>query len=184
MNFNPRTPCGVRHDRFLAFDRRRARFQSTHPVRGATLVFRCSASRRGISIHAPRAGCDYDVLRGHSRAGCISIHAPRAGCDIEPNFFSFIPLNFNPRTPCGVRHGINALMQVTELISIHAPRAGCDSAEQKWTEETNHISIHAPRAGCDGTATQSARSYQEQFQSTHPVRGATRRPSKRHLNMP
>ena len=126
MNFNPRTPCGVRHDRFLAFDRRRARFQSTHPVRGATLVFRCSASRRGISIHAPRAGCDYDVLRGHSRAGCISIHAPRAGCDIEPNFFSFIPLNFNPRTPCGVRHGINALMQVTELISIHAPRAGCD----------------------------------------------------------
>ena len=33
-------------------------FQSTHPVRGATLTITVSAMRLAISIHAPREGCD------------------------------------------------------------------------------------------------------------------------------
>ena len=59
---------------------------------------------RGISIHAPRAGCD------HSTA------APR---DSATN-------HFNPRTPCGVRHNALDHVRVNLRISIHAPRAGCD----------------------------------------------------------
>ena len=52
------------------------KFQSTHPVRGATLNYEVLAKMYRISIHAPREGCD-----------------PRWG--LTPP----APPNFNPRTP-------------------------------------------------------------------------------------
>ena len=56
-DFNPRTPCGVRQPTAPPCGGC-LRFQSTHPLRGAT-----SCPCRGyvavrISIHAPLAGCD------------------------------------------------------------------------------------------------------------------------------
>ncbi len=53
-----------------------AKFQSTHPVRGATLALGIPKGDKGISIHAPREGCDDldDTLALRAR-------------------------NFNPRTP-------------------------------------------------------------------------------------
>ena len=55
--FNSRTPCGVRrHDRLLWL----------------TLY--------GVSIHAPRVGCDLDK-RYIDQLRPVSIHAPRVGCD-------------------------------------------------------------------------------------------------------
>ena len=33
-------------------------FQSTHPVRGATVTVPADSRTRPISIHAPREGCD------------------------------------------------------------------------------------------------------------------------------
>ena len=56
-------------------------------------------------------------------------------------------------------------------ISIHAPREGCDKAIESAFGSAS-ISIHAPREGCDvnGIGGISGRI---QFQSTHPVRGAT-----------
>ena len=59
MNFNPRTPCGVRltYDEFRALERE---FQSTHPVWGATQRRTYPPSKGGISIHAPRVGCDWE----------------------------------------------------------------------------------------------------------------------------
>ena len=100
-------------------------FQSTRPVRGATLfvdvfiaVFMISihAPRAGrddpdlslsgtseISIHAPRAGRDLDALKAHRRDSAISIHAPRAGRDILFMLFALVRKNFNPRAPCGAR---------------------------------------------------------------------------------
>ena len=56
------------------------RFQSTHPVRGATLHIMADFMGKGISIHAPREGCDL-VGGGAAHASDISIHAPREGCD-------------------------------------------------------------------------------------------------------
>ena len=35
---------------------------------------------QNISIHAPRAGCDFRVIT-ELKELVISIHAPRAGCD-------------------------------------------------------------------------------------------------------
>ena len=40
------------------------RFQSTHPVRGATALGVDGGPAIGISIHAPRAGCDSDSSPG------------------------------------------------------------------------------------------------------------------------
>ena len=194
-NFNPRTPCGVRRT-----GRRKssglALFQSTHPVRGATDPFfrkRISDSdfnprtpcgvrlespvlvvnTTDISIHAPRAGFDL-ILFSARRVLLISIHAPRAGCDAPfTPFPSPKTTHFNPRTPCGVRP-----FQVSELccyylkISIHAPRAGCDVKHPDGYGRSG-ISIHAPRAGCDlGIA--GVQHIHQKFQSTHPVRGATK----------
>ena len=77
--FNPRTPCGVRPQKVeniaCYF-----KFQSTHPVRGATGGGREARVLEPVSIHAPRAGCD-------------GIRRPRLAS----------PSSFNPRTPCGVR---------------------------------------------------------------------------------
>ena len=124
-NFNPRTPCGVRHWR------------------------PCSGSRPGwISIHAPRVGCDPDKIAALDIYD-ISIHAPRVGCDPSAmipwtrpaKFQSTHPVwgatcgwakrpartpYFNPRTPCGVRRHPAWKTPAGRKISIHAPRVGCD----------------------------------------------------------
>ena len=82
LNFNPRTPRGVRLLSTM-FMMRDSLFQSTHPARGAT------ASPHG--------------LHPNHR---ISIHAPREGCDTLPHTIFLSPGNFNPRTPRGVRLGV------------------------------------------------------------------------------
>ena len=56
------------------------KFQSTHPVRGATPVIDTRRAAGTISIHAPRAGCDVGGIEARLPPG-ISIHAPRVGCD-------------------------------------------------------------------------------------------------------
>ena len=111
-------------------------------------------------------------------------------------------LNFNPRAPCGARLGFQASDALNAIISIHAPRAGRDPASRpppgRTTENFNprapcgarrrhpaghphrvSISIHAPRAGRD-TVNAYNLSANTRFQSTRPVRGATRR--KRRCN--
>ena len=56
------------------------RFQSTLPLRGATLAYGNQAKTATISIHTPLAGSD--VVDGVRRErACISIHTPLAGSD-------------------------------------------------------------------------------------------------------
>ncbi len=81
-------------------------------------------------------------------------------------------LNFNPRTPCGVRHDLLFSSQFLACISIHAPLAGCDSKVNHCLRLCVVISIHAPLAGCDGVQPEG-KPAAEAFQSTHPLRGAT-----------
>ena len=126
QNFNPRTPCGVRPNGLPSWCKWE-RFQSTHPVWGATISWQ------------------------HMRA---------------------LALNFNPRTPCGVRQALQDCQEDDFAISIHAPRVGCDGPGDLWGGGDLWISIHAPRVGCD-FSTPVPRFFQCQFQSTHPVWGAT-----------
>ncbi|EFR40935.1 hypothetical protein HMPREF9162_2202 [Selenomonas sp. oral taxon 137 str. F0430] len=55
--FDARAPCGARLGVGLTgFSQEK--FQSTRPVRGATLLVLLGHIRIGVSIHAPRAGRD------------------------------------------------------------------------------------------------------------------------------
>ena len=77
--FNPRPPCGGRRYRAKVTVGKDI-FQSTPPVRGATMERMAELEPSIISIHAPRAGGDSS--------------AP-ARC--------FYRTDFNPRPPCGGR---------------------------------------------------------------------------------
>ena len=88
-------------------------FQSTHPARGATSALIKDGQNAGISIHAPREGCDQKVLTVLRVAVEISIHAPREGCDC------YTVADFAAEHP----------------ISIHAPREGCDMSTSFGTED-------------------------------------------------
>ena len=146
-------------------------FQSTLPVRGATILILLAVVIVFISIHAPRAGSDEDCNMKCKQCKRISIHAPRAGSDQVGFEYPLIPSYFNPRSPCGERRGYQPAFDGTADISIHAPRAGSDYVFPGW-KISRKISIHAPRAGSDGLSGQIVISYYE-FQSTLPVRGAT-----------
>ena len=122
--FNPRTPCGVRRKKRLD-NSIVNQFQSTHPLRGATTWIGVGLAESLISIHAPLAGCD-------SRSRC---RPKQAG-------------NFNPRTPCGVRH----------------------SQYFSHTVRTKFQSTHPLRGA---TLKCKLLCCLFKFQSTHPLRGAT-----------
>ena len=104
----------------------------------------------------------------------ISIHAPLAGCDGRYADTCRDCTDFNPRTPCGVRHTHHKRDMGEFVISIHAPLAGCDSAVRLHPQFHGGISIHAPLAGCDDDLLPGHLA--TAFQSTHPLRGATLRP--------
>ena len=192
--FNPRTPCGVRPTMTIIVDSREhisihapragcdgfdehspskwSKFQSTHPVRGATnfYVFRCASALR-ISIHAPRAGCD-----GTLPSYCIirflfqSTH-PVRGATVVLLIYSTCVIFQSTHPVRGATIG-DVSQNTWTYISIHAPRAGCDRTrrflrrvESDFNPRTPCgvrrafslvwyrgylISIHAPRAGCDG----------------------------------
>ncbi len=101
-SFNSRTPCGVRL-RCLVSDTWTYGFNSRTPC-GVRLVCKKSASQLwGVSIHAPRVGCD-------KRKVTLKRKQPR----------------FNSRTPCGVRLSALGYQAIESRVSIHAPRVGCD----------------------------------------------------------
>ena len=97
-NFNPRSPCGERRRRVerIVYT---YRFQSTLPMRGATI---------GKML-------DNQLV-------LISIHAPHAGSDNNGDFMYQWASNFNPRSPCGERLPTGILMC---LLMYFNPRSPC-----------------------------------------------------------
>ena len=173
QRFNPRAPCGARQA---------AGFINNHHV---------------VSIHAPHAGRD-DTLRD---IRIVKSFNPRAPCGARQQyprcgsclcaFQSTRPMRgaTTPRRRCGGRARVSIHaphagrdpvvddIRLAAFVSIHAPHAGRDAGPWAcWRGRT--VSIHAPHAGrdleieFDGLAC-------ELFQSTRPMRGATRcvRPS-------
>ena len=149
-DFNPRTPCGVRLSPRMA-ERSTWKFQSTHPMRGATAGIKQAA--RSIENFNPRTPCGVR-RRASSRRTWDAHFNPRTPCGVRHNiasayvtttkFQSTHPMrgataragsmvshqkHFNPRTPCGVRHGLGLHDGRGRIISIHAPHAGCDTAK-------------------------------------------------------
>ncbi len=61
------------------------------------------ATQRGdISTHAPHAECD-EAWAMYENENNISTHAPHAECDRWFLIYKFAMINFNSRTPRGVR---------------------------------------------------------------------------------
>ena len=124
-HFNPRTPYGMRHDWFFSHDHLVLWFQSTHPLRDATVLDPYLEGIASISIHAPLTGCDIRSSNQSFFLGLfqsthplrdatmsyiaynsickISIHAPLTGCDFLASDIELALLYFNPRTPYGMR---------------------------------------------------------------------------------
>ena len=123
-NFNPRTPCGVR--------------------RCASMLYIVDDD---ISIHAPLAGCDDDILEVYFGKRDFN---PRTPCGVRPrhSISSGLKRHFNPRTPCGVR----------------LPTISSSAADSKFQ------STHPLRGATSCIASSCV---MLPFQSTHPLRGAT-----------
>ena len=81
LYFNPRHPCGWRRGT-QSHVGCPSIFQSTPPMRVATVYISLSITRTQISIHATHAGGDYTVIYSLA-AKIISIHATHAGGDEE-----------------------------------------------------------------------------------------------------
>ena len=191
-NFNPRTPCGVRPHRVLrptrnflisihaplaGCDSRMMSsitsgmpFQSTHPLRGATLKGKRFVTMAEFQSTHPLRGAT-TVKHGKIPLDDISIHAPLAGCDgaagpHEPNRLDFNPRtpcgvrrhcrrdgqraagHFNPRTPCGVRHCLRQCCNRRCSFQSTHPLRGA-TRDDGPAVSLRVISIHAPLAGCD-----------------------------------
>ena len=150
-----------------------AAFQSTRPMRGATVCDRVIFLL--LIDFNPRAPCGARLPRRRWRQSASRY--------------------FNPRAPCGARHA--QLKKVSQgCISIHAPHAGRDLGLY-YKPYCGSISIHAPHAGRDNIGAGRIKGVWNfnprapcgarrnrildmashiQFQSTRPMRGATSRP--------
>ena len=146
-DFNPRTPCGVRpvRPRSSAIY---GKFQSTHPVRGATCFFSgCSTVSKSFQSTHPVRGA-----------------TPRRNCSPTPRRFqSTHPVR-------GATSGFCIGKRIYRFQSTHPVRGATCLSERQ--HPSIPISIHAPRAGCD-QLDGIAPARRGVFQSTHPVRGAT-----------
>ena len=166
MRFNPRAPCGARRRTHAEFGGDLA-FQSTRPMRGATVPPGYGPTDVLVSIHAPHAG--RDLLMGcktrqwgcfNPRAPCgarqgltarkhlsqqVSIHAPHAGRDTDHRADLYRSQRFNPRAPCGARRSARGGRHYRRRVSIHAPHAGRDAALR---EKIDRATGFNPRAPC------------------------------------
>ena len=79
--FNPRAPCEARLFTSLTKYQNVIRFQSTRPLRGATITILKAFLIAFVSIHAPLARRDTTITGANRMAG-VSIHAPLARRDI------------------------------------------------------------------------------------------------------
>ena len=145
-------------------------FQSTHSLRSATPASSSIRQSGSVSIHALLAECD---LLGHTRSHLESC--------------------FNPRTPCGVRHGGSVRNARTPPVSIHALLAECDTLHALPSDKgagfnprtpcgVRPVPHHClpewmrfnPRTPCGVRLRRQGNVVlYEQFQSTHSLRSAT-----------
>ena len=128
--------------------RRITEFQFTHPGRGATKTEHTDSIVLGVSIHAPREGCDNPRIRRKEWA-----------------------TRFNSRTPGGVRlEGLTLGETLPQFQFTHPGRGATNCGYPDFGDIP--VSIHAPREGCDPIVATLNLSH-SLFQFTHPGRGAT-----------
>ena len=122
-------------------------FQSTLPLRGATLWCRSGAPERSISIHAPLTGSD-TIWEAMALTGWISIHAPLTGSDCLVTRGYCYGTYFNPRSPYGERPALSEYRRVMLYFNPRSPY-GERPQRHRTRPQDGCISIHAPLTGSD-----------------------------------
>ena len=125
-----------------------------------------------ISIHAPHTGSDNISNGKPSHKSFISIHAPHTGSDQGHSVVEFTYTYFNPRSPYGERPFDDARRASTARISIHAPHTGSDAGLCRRGPARGDFNPRSPYGERPSwpPVERSVRT----FQSTLPIRGATR----------
>ena len=146
-------------------------FQSTHPLRGATLS---DAQKRvkafSISIHAPLAGCDHALFVAIAFLR-ISIHAPLAGCDNTARAGAETANPFQSTHPLrGATIDTAQILAGIGFQSTHPLRGATDRLAKAGVDKLFQ-STHPLRGA---TRPRGISFSANRFQSTHPLRGATR----------
>ena len=148
-NFNPRSPYGERHQNtdypFYSYQ-----FQSTLPLRGATISSISFNSKEGISIHAPLTGSD-SALSEYRR----------------------VMLYFNPRSPYGERLQSNDRHRLSWGFQSTLPLRGATTASNPVI---NGLKFQSTLPLRGATHRPMMPNGDKEFQSTLPLRGATNRP--------
>ena len=147
MHFNPRAPYGARLPYKVPVVAGFV-FQSTRPIRGATLQARHRRGKRAISIHAPHTGRD-------------------------PLYVGDLPhaAYFNPRAPYGARRSLLLLAGSIASFQSTRPIRGATYMTRSSTSSQRDFN---PRAPYGARRKHSVRLMDTRtFQSTRPIRGAT-----------
>ena len=168
--FNSRTPGGVLL-LYTPFSTVPEKFQFTHPGRGATFKDIEGGKLRGVSIHAPREGCDCSSLEEVRVKGLFQFTHPGRGATSKrylyyrsaSSFNSRTPggvrrltpdlvldafYRFNSRTPGGVRLNDRRIQLERDWFQFTHPGRGA-TASSNMARQWTSVSIHAPREGCD-----------------------------------
>ena len=146
------------------------KFQSTPPMREATLPTIATAVYHRVSIHASHAGGDLIALGLFATSIWFQSTPPmrEATCNPDGRFLLFWfqstppmreatgqllrrilkDIGFNPRLPCGRRLVVAITVAVVLYVSIHASHAGGDEC-QPADNQSALVSIHASHAGGD-----------------------------------
>ena len=171
------------------------RFQSTHPLRGATcsrlyfftfVLFQSTHPLRGATV---KSCCTQSITRSFQST------RPLRGATKRATTAKKKVVKFQSTRPLRGATVFAELERNMTSISIHAPLAGRDGTPTEDDDATTKISIHAPLAGrdlhargprpdlqnfnprapCGARRLSNTAKYPSMiFQSTRPLRGATR----------
>ena len=170
-HFYPRTPCGVRPTRFAPIFR--LLYISIHVPRAGYDPRRPDACKPGqdISIHVPRAGYD-EVVNDYGAAtqAFLSTYPVRGTTSGSKDCRRYSP-HFYPRTPCGVRHMLEATTdQFFAFLSTY-PVRGTTADYITLFYEDDYFYPRTP-CGVRPASSEHAANF-SLFLSTYPVRGTT-----------
>ena len=189
--FNPRAPCGARQDLEDALAEA-FEFQSTRPMRGATVPPCTCRGRQVFQSTRPMRGATLNNIDIDSQERFQSTRPMRGATKVKAAIVS--NKQFQSTRPMRGATWLRRDLDYLYAVSIHAPHAGRDpfrsASRQGWI-----VSIHAPHAGRDRTAATMSSGTgcfnprapcgarlrpagrgltRKRFQSTRPMRGATR----------
>ena len=167
--FNPRAPCGARQ-RSCVYSSAPESFQSTRPMRGATVARNGADCHQGVSIHAPHAGRDASNCTVCAIPACFNPRAP-CGARLDDRHVAVIARVFQSTRP--MRGATRPSAACSRGLKCFNPRAPCGARPILAILSSCMISFN-PRAPCGARLLSViTRCRRARFQSTRPMRGAT-----------